>query len=117
MRRRSSTAVAVTASPGPATRPLAGLASAALVLAALLLAGCSGGGSGFGDAVIVRNDADPYNLAAAQAIADRECAGRGGGRAQYLTLQNNARSAGGQGGGGGWGPPEILYRCTPGATR
>ena len=77
------------------------------------LAGCSGGGLGLSNEVIVRNDADPYNLDAAQQIADFQCAARGGGGAQFVMLQNNARSGGGQAGGSGWGPPDIIYRCAP----
>src|SRR5262245_15166745 len=83
-------------------------------LLATLVAGCSGSG-GLGNEVIVRNDNDPYNLDAAQRIADQECAARGAGRAQYVLLQNNPRSPGGGNGGGGGGPPDIIYRCTPGA--
>lgn len=89
-------------------------AALAACLLSVVVAGCSGGGRGLSnEVVIVRNDTDPYNLDAAQRIADTECAARGAGRAQYFLLQNNARSAGGQGGGSAWGPPDILYRCTP----
>jgi hypothetical protein len=78
------------------------------------IAGCTGGGGlGLSNEVIVRNDDDPYNLDAAQRIADRQCAARGAGGAQFVLLQNNARSAGGQGGGGSGGPPDIIYRCLP----
>ena len=95
--------------------PKAALAASLLVVAAAV-AGCSGGGLGLSNEVIVRNDSDPYNLDAAQRIADRECAARGAGRAQYFFTQNNARSGSSHGGGGTWGPPEILYRCTPAAA-
>jgi hypothetical protein len=83
---------------------------------ATMVAGCSGSG-GFGNEVIVRNDADPYNLEATQRIADQQCAARGAGRAQYVLLENNPRSPGGGNGGGGGGPPDIIYRCTPGAPQ
>src|SRR5262245_25010008 len=96
--------------------PRAALAASLLIVGvAVAVAGCSGGGLGSANEVIVRNESDPYNLDAAQRIADRECAGRGMGRAQYVLLQNNARSGSGQAGGGNWGPPEILFRCTPAA--
>ena len=89
-------------------------ASLSVVGAAVVVAGCAGGGLGFSnEVVIVRNDTDPYNLDAAQRIADTQCAARGAGRAQYFLLQNNARSAGGQGATSAWGPPDILYRCMP----
>jgi hypothetical protein len=87
--------------------------AASLFFMAVVVAGCSGGGLGLSNEVIVRNDADPYNLDASQRIADAECAARGAGRAQYFFTQNNARSGSGHGGGGTWGPPELLYRCAP----
>ena len=83
---------------------------------ATLVAGCSGSGGFGGDQVIVRNDNDPYNLDAAQRIADQQCAARGAGRAQYVLLENNPRSPGGANGGGGGGPPDIIYRCVPAAA-
>lgn len=89
----------------------ASLSAAAAVLLAATIAGC-----GTSDQIIVRNDTDPYNLAAAQVTADQSCAARGGGRAQFVLLLNNPRSPGGPDAGrsaGAGGPPEIIYRCTP----
>jgi hypothetical protein len=74
-----------------------------------IVAGCAGGIS---DQVIVRNDADPYNLAAAQVVADQQCAARGGARAQFVMVLNNPRSPGGGRSGGG-GTPDVIYRCVP----
>jgi len=90
---------------------------ATLAAGLLMLAGCAGGGLGTSDQVVVRNEADPYNLDAAQHIADVQCASRGAGRAQFVILENNARSPGGQNGGGSGGPPDIIYRCTPAAAQ
>jgi hypothetical protein len=88
-------------------------AALAASLLAASVAGCSGGGLGLSNEVIVRNDTDPYNLDAAQRIADGQCAARGAGRAQFVLLQNNPRSGGGQAGGSAGGPPDIIYRCLP----
>jgi hypothetical protein len=86
-------------------------AAIAAAAVAVVLTGC---GSAL---VAVRNDGDAYNLDVAQRTADRECAARGAGAAQYVMTQHNPQAAGSQ-----WSmprrdPPEILYRCTPAAAR
>jgi len=80
------------------------------IAAAFLTAAVAGCGTS--DQVIVRNDAEPYNFQAAQVTANQECAARGGGGAQFVMVLNNARSAGG-GNIPTFGPPDIIYRCTP----
>jgi hypothetical protein len=87
------------------------LAASAAAVVALSLSGC---GSAL---VAVRSEGDASNLEVAQRIADRECAARGAGAAQYVMTQHNPQAAGSQ-----WSmprrdPPEILYRCTPAAAR
>ena len=87
------------------------LAASAAAVVALSLTGC-------GPALVaVRNDGGAYNLDVAQRTADRECAARGAGAAQYVMTQHNPQAAGSQ-----WSmprrePPEILFRCTPAVAR
>jgi len=83
---------------------------AAIAAAPAILAGCSG-------LVAVRNDSDYYNLELAQRTADRECAARGAGPAQYVMTQHNPGAAGNQWTAPRPGPPEILYRCAPAGAR
>jgi hypothetical protein len=96
----------------------------ATLLVASIVAGCAGRGGDGGtrgrltDQVIVRNDTDPYNVEAAQRIANQQCAARGAGVAQFIILASGPRGGGGGGGGdggggGGGGTPDIVFRCVP----
>lgn len=83
------------------------------MLLAPMLAGCSAsGGLGSSNQVIVRNEADPNNFAAAQQIADQQCAARGRGGARFV-LWINSQGGGGQNGGARPGPPDVIFDCTP----